>query len=87
MNSQSFLRGSIYMLLAVILATKDEFSDLTSEIVAGWTWFDWLKLSITVLGSAIVVLRAYIDSSHGRATGAIPNLPVVTVTQNTENKT
>ena len=62
----SILRGLIYMLLSAILATSDSIESLTRDAVAQWNWFDWLKVALTVTGSSLLTLRAFIDSSHQR---------------------
>lgn len=60
-----YLRGALYMAIAMITAALSELDDVTAEKLATLTWLDWFKTSLTVISAGLITLRTFIDQSIG----------------------
>ena len=68
MKGYTLLRGSIYVLIAMLTAFSGWLNELTPEKVAALTWVQWSMLVSSVVIGGLTTLRAYIDKSAARNT-------------------
>lgn len=61
-----WLRLFIYIGLAICTPFATFLTGLTAETVANMTWYSWAGQILTCLVSAMVTIRAYLDTTAGR---------------------
>ena len=59
-------RFFIYIAISILVPFATLFSNLTTEVVNGMSWFSWVGNILSCLVSALVTIRAYLDTSSGR---------------------
>lgn len=65
-SSYVTLRGSIYVILAMLTAFSGWLNDLTPDEIIKLTWYDWTGMGVSVLSGGLLALRAFIDGSAER---------------------
>jgi heme A synthase len=69
------MRLLIYISLALLTTLLGEIQDITSEVAATYTWWDWLKILLVVIIPPLIVIRAFVDSSLSRNDNELFSLP------------
>jgi len=66
MNTYVWLRGSLYILLAMLTAFSGWLNDLTQEALPKLSWIEWAGMAVSVLSAGLLSMRSYIDGSAER---------------------
>ena len=65
----------VYVLLALITTLLGDVQDITAQIAATYTWWDWFKITLAVVVPPLIVVRAFIDQSLARNDNELFSLP------------
>jgi hypothetical protein len=63
----TMLSSSLYVALALFFGFHDELLELTNDKLPTMTWLDWTKMAASAIGSALVTLKAYLNTDMAQA--------------------
>lgn len=63
LNARAYIRGAIYVAIAVITSFKEVFEKLSSDVAMILPWWQWLIMFSVPVLSGLVTLGAFLDNS------------------------